>query len=69
MIEVEKLDNDNLYIEMRNILRIANKAAYQAKLENKKHGIPKIFARNHIIYFELENGEITTQRPEMFKKA
>ena len=36
MIEVEKLANDDLYIEMRNIVRIANQAASQAKLENKK---------------------------------
>jgi len=68
MIEVEKLANDDLYIEMRNIVRIANQAASQAKLENKKYGIPKIFARNNIIYFELESGEITTERPEILKK-
>jgi len=68
MREVEKLADEYIYIEMRNIVRIANQAASQAKLENKKYGIPKIFARNNIIYFELENGEITTERPEILKK-
>jgi len=68
MREVEKLADEYIYIEMRNIVRIANQAASQAKLENKKYGIPKIFARNNIIYFELESGEITTERPEILKK-
>lgn len=68
MKEVEKLANDDLYIELRNILRIANQAANQAKLENKKYGIPKIFSRNRILYFEFANGQITTQRPEILKK-
>ena len=68
MKEVEKLENDELYLELRNILRIANQAAHQAKLDNKRYGIPKIFSRNKILYFELENGHITTQRPEILKK-
>jgi len=67
MREVESLKNKELYIELRNILRIANQAAVQAKLENKKFGIPKIFSRNEIIYFEFENGEITTKRPDILK--
>jgi len=68
MKEVEKLANNDLYIELRNILRIASHAANQAKLDNKKYGIPKIFARNQIIYFEFDNGKITTERPEILKK-
>lgn len=67
MKEVEKLDNDNLYLELRNILRIASQAANQAKLENKKYGIPKIFSRNGILYYELENGQITTKRPSILE--
>ena len=68
MKEVEKLENNDLYLELRNILRIANQAANQAKLDNKRYGIPKIFSRNQILYFELENGHITTERPEVLKK-
>ena len=68
MNEVEKLANNELYIELRNILRIASQAANQAKLDNKKYGIPKIFARNQNMYFEFDNGTITTQRPEILKK-
>ena len=68
MKEVEKLKNDDLYIDLRDVLRIANQAAFQAKIDNRKFGIPKIISRNQIIYFELENGLITTQRPELLKK-
>lgn len=68
MREVEKLDNDDLYIELRNILQIANRAASKAKLDNKKCGIPKIFTRNGILYFELEDGQITTRRPKILTK-
>ena len=41
MKEVAKLENNELYLELCNILRIANQAAHQAQLENKKYGIPK----------------------------
>lgn len=68
MKEVEKLANDDLYLELRNILRIANQAASKAKAENLKYGIPKIFYRKGILYYELENGVITTQRPEILKR-
>ena len=68
LIEVDTLPDPQLYVNLRNILRIANQAAYQAKLENKKFGIPRIFSRNGILYYELPNGEITTERPEILKK-
>lgn len=68
MKEVEKLNDSNLYIEMRNIVRIANQAAKKAKEENLKYGIPRIFARNGILYYELVDGVITTEKPEILKK-
>lgn len=68
MQEVDKLSNNDLYIELRNVLKIASKAARLAKLENIKHGIPKIFVRNGIVYYEFENGLITTQKPDVLKR-
>ena len=68
MKEVEKISNDDLYLELRKILRIANQAASKAKAENLKYGIPKIFSRQGILYYELENGVITTERPEILRK-
>ena len=68
MKEVESLPNKDIYIKLRNILRIARQAAQQAQLENEKLGIPKVFSRKGIIYYEYSNGEITTERPEMFRR-
>ncbi|MEM6964233.1 MAG: hypothetical protein AAF573_05660 [Bacteroidota bacterium] len=68
MKEVEKIANDSLYLEMREILRIANKAAKRAKEENKKYGIPRIYWRNGRLYYELSNGIITEEQPEILKK-
>lgn len=68
MKEVQKLSNSKLYIELRDVLKVGSKATLKAKLENKNHGIPKIFVRNGIVYFELENGQITTDRPEALKR-
>lgn len=67
MEEVEKLADDQLYIEARNILRIANQAVKEAKEENKRLGIPNTFWRNGKVYYELPNGEITDIRPDILK--
>lgn len=63
MKEVEKLADESIYIEMREIIRIGNQAVSKAKLENKKLGIPEVFAKNGVLYYVLENGEITKERP------
>ena len=68
MKEVVKLSNDDLYLELRKVIQIANQAASKAKAENLKYGIPKIFWRKGILYYELANGQITTRRPEILKK-
>lgn len=63
MKEVEKLEDDALYLEIRNMLRIGNIAVKKAKDENKSLGIAEAFWKNGKLYFELPNGEITTERP------
>ena len=68
MKEVEKIANDKFYLELRKVLRIANQAASRARAENLKYGIPRIFSRKGILYYELPNGQITTQQPEILKK-
>jgi hypothetical protein len=40
----------------------------QAKAENKRLGIPEFFSKNGVIYYVLENGELTTERPEILKR-
>lgn len=67
MKEVSKLKDTKLYIESRDILVIANKAVKAAKEENKKFGIPEFFWKNGKIYYETEDGNLTTERPDILK--
>ena len=68
MKQVEKLANDELYLELRKVVQIANQAASKAKAENLKFGIPKIFWRKGTLYYELPDGRITTNRPEVLEE-
>jgi hypothetical protein len=62
-MEVDKLDNIEIYQQAIEIQRIGNEAIEKALEENKRLGIPIVFSRNGIIYYELPNGEITTKSP------
>ena len=68
MKEVKKLGNEQVYLELVNIIRIANKAVKRAKEENKKFGIPDTFWKEGRIYFVLDNGEITTNPPPIMQR-
>lgn len=65
--EVLRINDDSLYIEMREIERIGNEAIMKAKEENKRYGIPEFFYKNGVIYYQLENGELTTQKPKILQ--
>jgi hypothetical protein len=40
-----------------------NRAVKRAQEENRKLGIPNVYSKNGKLYFELPNGEITTEDP------
>ncbi len=64
-----KIEQREAFLREKNqIERIANQAVMQAKVENKRLGIPEFFSKNGVIYYVLENGEITTERPAILKK-
>lgn len=65
--DVKKIDDDSLYLEIREFERIGNEAVMKAKEENKRFGIPEFFSKNGVIYYVLENGELTTERPDILK--
>ena len=67
MKRVKNLVNESLDIEANRIERIANEAVMKAKEENKKHGFPDFFYKNGKIYYVLEDGNITTEKPDIFK--
>jgi hypothetical protein len=52
---------------MHELTKIGNQAVMKAKQENKQHGIPEFFYKNGVIYFEKENGKLTTEKPKIFQ--
>ena len=67
MKEVNKLEDSNLYLYLRDIIAIGNRAVQKAKEENKKFGIPEFFWKNGSIYYFTEEGGLTTNRPDILK--
>ena len=68
MKKVDKFKDNDIYIELASILRIANKAVMKAKEENKKLGIPDTFWKNGKVYYVLDNGEITSEPPAIMRR-
>ncbi len=64
---VNRIENEGLYELMREVVRIGNQAVMKAKEENKRYGIPDFFSKNGIIYYVLENGELTTKKPKILE--
>ncbi len=50
-----------------DIITIGNKAVKEAQKENLRKGIPNVYCKNGNFYFELPDGTITTQVPEIYK--
>ena len=43
--------------------KLTKEAVQEALKENNEKGIPIVFSKNGIIYYELSSGEITTESP------
>lgn len=52
-----------LYEEAIEFQRIANAAVREAQMENRKQGIPNVYSWNGKLYYELPNGELSTEDP------
>ena len=68
MRRVKRLNDEQLYVELTNIIRIGNSAIKQAKEENRSFGIPETFWKSGRVYYVLGNGEVTLIRPEIMKQ-
>lgn len=62
-MRVDKLSDIEIYQEAFEIQTIGNEAISRVLKENKEKGIPIVFSKNGIIYYELPSGEITTESP------
>jgi hypothetical protein len=51
-----------------HVLRIGNRAVHQAQQENRKMNLPNVYGKEDRLYWELPDGTITSQKPEMFRK-
>lgn len=64
--------NDKLSLETHEwaseMLRIGNRAVKRAQEENRKKGIPNVYDINGHRYYELPNGELTTEDPYPLSK-
>ena len=65
-MRVDKFDDIEIYQRAFEIQEIGNEAVDRVLKENKEKGIPIVFSKDGIIYYELPNGQITTESP--FKK-
>lgn len=50
------------------IIRAGNRAVLKAQEENRRLGIPNVYCRDGVIYYQLPNGEITTREPKEFAR-
>ena len=55
--EKERLELLEFGVELK---RTANKAIEKVRQENKRMGIPLVYSKNDIIYYEMPNGKIVT---------
>ena len=50
-----------------NIISIGNRAVRKAQQKSLKKGIPNVYCKDGKFYFELPDGTITTEVPEIYK--
>ena len=53
-MQVAKLKNSTIYPMMMDIQRIGNRAVYKAQERHRKLGIPNVYSRNGIVYYEVK---------------
>ena len=50
------------------ILMIGNKAVRKAQKDSLKKGIPNVYCKEGVLYFQFPDGTITTEIPGIYKK-
>jgi len=54
-------------IDENIIQKIANKAVREAQKKSLQNGIPNVYSKDGVLYFQMPNGKITMENP--FKKG
>jgi hypothetical protein len=55
----------NMFELTAEMTKIGNRAVRKAQEENRKLGIPNVYAKRGQIYYQLPDGRITTKKAEM----
>lgn len=59
--------NENIFEFTAEITKIGNRAVHKAQEENRKRGIPNVYAKRGQIYYQLPDGRITTEKPQILQ--
>jgi len=52
-----------IYRQAAEFQRIGNRAVRAAQEESRRLGVPNVYSKDGVLYFELPNGEITMENP------
>ncbi len=66
-MEVKEFNNIELYKKAIQFEKIGNEGIRRAMDENRKRGIPIIYTINGKLVYELPDGQILTQKPDILK--
>ena len=58
----KKIDIET-YRQAADMLVIGSRAVRKAQEENRRSGVPNVYAHNGTLYYELPSGELTTDNP------
>ena len=61
--------NKKFYEWCFEVLRLGNRAVKKAQGENRSKGLPNVYCKNGKNYYELPDGTITTEEPELFSRV
>jgi predicted PP-loop superfamily ATPase len=53
----------NTYRQAADMLAIGNRAVRKAQEENRRFNVPNVYSHNGTLFYELPNGELTTEDP------
>lgn len=54
----------NIFELTAEITKIGNRAVHKAQEENRRQGIPSVYAKKGTIYYQFPNGMISTSKDE-----
>lgn len=54
-------------LDILELTKIGNRGVSRAIEAQRKAGVPIVFTRNDIVYFEMPDGSIQREVPEVFK--